>query len=344
MATETADPGRIERDLDDTRARLGSHLNELQGRLSPGQVIDDAMAYFRGSDGAEFGRNLLENVRTNPLPAAITGIGLAWLMASNTRATTSGSASKSTGSWDDFDFRLRVAESGVVRQPNEDVQRYNSRLTDARGQAAGISRQTDDTDQSFSDRVNGVLSKGQNAAADGAHGLRSKASDAVGAIGSAAGSAGSMAQSAAKRAGSALSQGGQSASQAGGNLVSALMENPMLLGALGLAAGALLGSLLPQSENEEDLLGGVAEQARTKVHGLADMAMDRGGNVAQAVLEAGKDSAGEHGLTESKSVGGFVDAALSGDLAANAKNVAQDVMKAGEKAVHENGLGQGGKS
>lgn len=101
--------------------------------------------------------------------------------------------------------------------------------------------------------------------------------------------------------------------------------------------------MLPQSENEEDLLGGVAAQARTTAHGLADTAMDSGGNVAQAMLAAGKNSAQQHGLTEGKSAGGIVDAALGGDLAANAKTIAQDVMKAGENAVHEERLGQRGK-
>ena len=81
----TSDSGRIERDLDETRSRLGAHLDELQDKLSPGQVLDDLMSYFRGSEGAAFGQNLVANIRANPMPAAITGVGLAWLMASNPR-------------------------------------------------------------------------------------------------------------------------------------------------------------------------------------------------------------------------------------------------------------------
>ncbi len=57
MAENASDPTRIERDLDQTRSRLGSHLSELQDRISPGQVLGDMMGYFRGSEGAEFGRN-----------------------------------------------------------------------------------------------------------------------------------------------------------------------------------------------------------------------------------------------------------------------------------------------
>ena len=35
MPTVSTDPSSIEHDLDQTRSRLGSHLSELQDRLSP---------------------------------------------------------------------------------------------------------------------------------------------------------------------------------------------------------------------------------------------------------------------------------------------------------------------
>jgi hypothetical protein len=118
----------------------------------------------------------------------------------------------------------------------------------------------------------------------------------------------------------------------------------VLLGALGLAAGALLGALIPQSDEEEAALGGIAGQARDAARTLAQEAANRGGSVAQAVLKAGQDSVAQHGLasTEGKSVGGIVDAVLSGDVAANAKQVAQDVLRAGDEAVRKEGLGAGG--
>ena len=72
---------RIEEDLRATRVRMDGRLTELQEHLTPGQILDDVMAYFRDSGGGDFGRNLMTSVRSNPLPAAITGIGLAWLQA-----------------------------------------------------------------------------------------------------------------------------------------------------------------------------------------------------------------------------------------------------------------------
>lgn len=361
--SNTSDPGRIESDLDQTRARLDSHLSELQDRLSPGQVLDDLMGYFRGSEGADFGRNLLDSVRANPLPAAITGIGLAWLMAANPhpgqgaavpsgrgRVRVSGAPGgvettyDAQGHYDAMQMRVRTAEQGVVRQPGEAEHAYTDRLNQARGQALGIARSAQDTAQSFGQRIQDALAAAAEAVTHGAHGLRDQVSGAAGQLGSSVSQLGSSAQGAASQLGSQIgggfAHGGQAAQRMGGSLVAALSDSPVLLGALGLAAGALLGALVPQSEQEEAALGGIAGQAREAFRGAAQEAVDRGGSVAQAVLDAGRSSVQQHGLTGDRSPGALVDAALSGDLATEAKQVAKEVLQAGDEAVRKKGLGQ----
>ena len=381
MSENTSDPDRIERDLDQTRSRLGSHLSELQERLSPGQVIDDAMAYFRGSEGADFGRNLLDSVRANPLPAALTGIGLAWLMASGSRPASAGGSAAYLGQeqiearpsrrvhvyrgpggsvaeggyGQDVAERVRTAELGVSRQTGEAEHTYSARLDEARGKAMGLARQAQESAESFGQRIRDALQSAKQTVSESAGSLRESAGNlrdqASSAASSAAASmsdatrstaqqlsryAGGAAQSMTGAAGSAtdaLARGGRKAGQAGGDLVSSLVESPVLLGALGLAAGAVLGVLLPQSEQEEAALGDIAGQARDTASGLAQEAADRGGKVAEAVIDAGRESAQSHGLAGGKSAGEITDAALSGDLAGNAKNVAQDVLRAGDEAI-----------
>ncbi len=360
MSQPSSEPGRIERDLDQTRARLDSRLSELQDRLSPGQVLDDLMGYFRGSEGADFSRSLLDSVRANPLPAAVTGIGLAWLMAANPRGVAPGAASAPSGrvrvysrtpAFDEGGSeaiveRLRSAEEGVARHPDEADHAYTERLDQARGQAMGLARHAQETTESFGQRLRDVLASAAQSLGAGAHDLRGQAGTAAGAAGSAVGSLGTglssgaqavggAVQGGAQWAGGALSQGGQAAGTAGGNLLSALTDSPVLLGALGVAAGALLGALLPQSEREGEALGGVAGQARDTVRGLAQQAVDGGAHVTQAVLDAGRESAGTHGLTGGRSVGQLVDAALSGDLAGQARQAAAEILKAGDDAVRK---------
>ncbi len=151
-ATET-DPAQIERELGETRSRLGGHLDALQNRLSPGQLLDDVMAQLRSNGGAEFGRNLLDSVRANPLPAALTGVGLAWMMASNGRNTGTVANALPDPIRSDINARLRKAELGVRRAADEPEHAYDARLASARGQVLGVARHAQETTSSFSARV-----------------------------------------------------------------------------------------------------------------------------------------------------------------------------------------------
>ena len=71
MTDVSVEQDRIEQDLARTRQRMDSRLSDLQDRLSPGQVVDDLMAYFRGSESGDFARNLMASVRANPLPRCV---------------------------------------------------------------------------------------------------------------------------------------------------------------------------------------------------------------------------------------------------------------------------------
>ena len=320
-----SDPGNIERELEQTRSRLDGHLSLLGEKLTPGQVVDDLMRYFRGREGAAFGRSLLDSVRANPLPAAITGIGLTWLMASNPAENGGGLRGRpvsgtrrvkvyhgafSDGGHEGVAQRVRTAERDVVRGQGETGQAYSDRLDAARGQAIGLARHARESSESFSQRVGAALEAAEDALGRTAHDLQ----DQIG--------------GAARRTGHALGQGSHAAGQA-------VSDSPLLLGAFGLAAGALLGVLLPQSEQEGAALEKIASQARNSARDLAQGATDKGSQVAQAVLEKGQESAGTHGLAGGRSVGGLVDAALSGSLARDAKEVATDALHAGDAAARE---------
>ena len=81
-----SDVERIERDLSGTRARLDATIDALRRRLAPGEMADRAIAYARGSGGGAFGRNLAGTVRDRPVPVALLGAGIAWLMLADWRS------------------------------------------------------------------------------------------------------------------------------------------------------------------------------------------------------------------------------------------------------------------
>lgn len=78
----TKSPEQLEREVDQARARLGKTANELSNRLSPGELIDQALGMAR-EHGGEFGRNLGSQVKSNPMPMILTSVGISWMMMSS---------------------------------------------------------------------------------------------------------------------------------------------------------------------------------------------------------------------------------------------------------------------
>lgn len=76
------DPEQLEREVDQARARLGRTASELSDRLSPGELMDQALGMAR-EHGGEFGRNLGAQVKNNPLPMILTSVGISWMMMSS---------------------------------------------------------------------------------------------------------------------------------------------------------------------------------------------------------------------------------------------------------------------
>ncbi len=356
MSSSIPKQAAIEGDLDRTRAHLSGSLGELRTRMTPGQVIDDLMRYFRGQEGAEFGRNLMDNVRSNPMPAAVTGIGLTWLMATSKRPGPAqapaavGATSKvrvyhpgqgyNEGGYKAVAARVNVAEMGVVRAIDEPDLDYTARLDDARGQALGLARHAQESTPSFSQRVRDALAAAQGTAAELGQGLSDRAGGLASTVGSQLQDVTDAVSHGTQQAGGAMSQGSDAVSQATGKMMKTLTETPLLLGALGLAAGALLGAFLPQPEQEAAALHDAAEAARQNASRLAQQTVDEGKNIGQAVVDKGMESADQQKLTGSRSAGEVVDAALGGTLATDAKQVATDVLKAGDEAFRKTALGE----
>src|SRR5437868_5154828 len=78
---------KLEREAGRTRAQLSETIEELRARMTPGRVIDQLIEYAQAGPGARFGRNLAREVRENPLPLVLIGIGIAWLMVASRRSS-----------------------------------------------------------------------------------------------------------------------------------------------------------------------------------------------------------------------------------------------------------------
>lgn len=295
MADATDDTGQIERDLAKTRARMDRRLDELGDRLQPNQLVNDALAHVTGGDGADFTQMLIAKAKSNPIPAALAAVGVAWLMASSQNKTRANRGEA------DLPTRLRSAEASVVRLPDEHPDVHASRLDDARGQVLGLARGASDTAVTYGQRI-------KDAMASATQSLREASHDVAG--------------------GAAARFGGAHDGGTGG-----LAGNPVVLGSAAALVGLVAGVFIPISDEEERALGTIAGRLRTRGRDLAQDVANRGAQVAGDALGAVKDSAQAHGLTADKPVGELIGDLKSGELLGHVKQAAQEVAGASKESV-----------
>ena len=331
MMDGISETDRIERDLAATRARMDDRLDELQDHLTPKQMLNDAFAYFRGGDGADFTKDLVTRARANPLPIALVGVGVAWLMASSQGSTEPGGSAPPGRGGDDLEARLRLAERDVQRFDHDDDDSFSARLDDARGKVVGVAREASDTAASYAQRIKDAVATALQGVREKSHDLTSGPGDALGRFGDGAGGRNASIQ-----------EGTHSMTRSGRNALASVAGNPFALGAVAALVGIVAGALLPTSDEEEAALGSFASKLRTTGRDLAQDVVDRGSRIATDTLDAVKDSAGAHGLSADKPVGELLADARSGDLLGNVREVAKETLQAGKDSAQAN-VGGGAK-
>ena len=329
---------RIEEDLRVTRARMDGRLTELQERLTPGQILDDVMAYFRDSGGGDFGRNLVASVRSNPLPAAITGIGLAWLMASGSgrygghRKCESGPSPRLAWLAKPPAGPIGLTRISICACQTPKGASPASTMRPRKPGGVGWMRPGEASSVSRAKRARPPSPSASGSQMPSAR--RSKVSwkKSTTCKIRPLTLAGGRVRLPTRQATQSL-EGSRRAKEAGSKIIATMGDNPLLLGAVALGFGALLGALIPQSEQEEAALADAGAKIRETALNAAQGVMDRGSEIADQALAAGQKSAGAHGLSGDTSVGELLDSARSGELLDRVEKVARDTLHSTQAAL-----------
>jgi len=279
VSERSSDPAAIEQELEETRARLGHHLDQLVQRLSPGQLLDEGLSYLRTGQGAAFARNLGAQVRDNPLPVTLSAVSLAWLAVASSLGGSNGAKTSSSRAIVPYDNdsvteRARRAGDAVSRMVGETEDAFRERVSAARAGVLGLKHDAEETAAAFADRVQQMMGQTRQSVREGAAAV----GDMMGRGRDAAGRAGDYAY------------------DTGIGLGKMLTESPVLLAALSVSAGALLGALLPRTELEQAYAGNAAAQAMGAAEDLARDAVARGKRVAEAAMNAGYQAAAKEGM------------------------------------------------
>lgn len=76
----TQDIKDLERDVEETRARLDHTIDRLQDKLSVSGVVDDLLGSARHNSYASFFDDAMTVIRRNPIPVMLVAAGVGWLI------------------------------------------------------------------------------------------------------------------------------------------------------------------------------------------------------------------------------------------------------------------------
>ena len=227
-------PEQLEREADSARHAVEGTLAELEERLSPGQLLDRVMDVVK-RHGGEFGDNLLTQVRNNPLPTIIAGVGVAWLMTASKRPPSR--AYPHFGDNYGSDDRSGTAD------------RFSSAFESARDTASS----TAESAKSAATDAMDATTRAARGTADAAERTAHRAAD--------------MTRQTADRVARASRASAHSVTDGYSYLY---REQPLVLGAIAVAAGAALGALLPSTRSEDSVLGETSDEVKARLQSEAE--------------------------------------------------------------------------
>ena len=286
---------QLEREAEASRESISYHLDELRSRMTAGEVVDQVMDYARNGTGGQFAENLRRQVVNNPLPVALIGAGISWLLMSGSKAPADRASRLKGASTKGADFvdstfegaagfgeSLQKKGSRVAEDASDAARETASSLTDkARSAAAGVSEYAQDAKSRLRERVGSAGSSASETFSSMSKGATERLQKST---------------EIARETTSALRQ---RAAETNRQAVALVRDQPLVLVGLGLAVGSILGALLPGTKTEDQLMGEAsddlkesgAEVAEQQVDNLKTTAERALGKAAQDVAKSAEDQA-----------------------------------------------------
>jgi hypothetical protein len=320
------DTHEIRQNIEQTRAQMSSTIDAIQERLSPQNLVQQAKDSVReatigraqdvmsdmGDTAKNAGYSILDTIRENPLPAALAGIGLGWLIMKarghqdhQDHGYSAYRADRSYGP--DYGYR------GTYTRSNYPA--YQAGYNQYGQYGAGAYRADYPRDYRTDQQSQGMVSQATDKVQNMASQATDKVQDAASNVADTAQNvASNVSDTAQQWAGQAQDQAQQlgyeaqwQAQRARGWLEQTWESNPLAMGAVALAAGALIGGLIPETQKENQWMGEARENLVQKAQDVAQDTMNKVQNVAQEVAsqatETAKQAAQQQGLTGSSASG-----------------------------------------
>lgn len=303
MSTFSKDSAQLEREVEEQRHKIENRIDEIRERLSPGQIVDELLSYTKNG-GQHFAANLGQTVSNNPLPAALLGISLVWLMSGQGPKLSASPAhseparprgmeypyasvaggmrrvshaadpsGKWYSEWQDTAGKRYKAESNALGH------RVSEFMDDAGRKFGGFIDETGHRVSDFQDEAGNRFDDAMGWASHTFHDAQQGVSDAIDHV----------SHQAQKLAGGAQHQMDRTTRMA----MDMFRDQPLVAGALAFAAGAAIGAALPHTDQEDQAIGKVADKVKRQASEVASDVYEEGKAKAAELYEKGRDGAAQ---------------------------------------------------
>ena len=318
MTYDNKSAAELEREVAEQRNRVESRIGEIKDRLSPGQLLDEALSYTKHG-GAHFASNLSNQIAGNPLPAALVGVGLAWLISSTASGNghTQHSAPLTDHTYDeDANYPYaRVSSGGLkrVKHGADEAGQWWSEFETSTGQRfkaksnelgeraghfadetgkmfSGFIDETGNRIRDFQDEAGNALSQARGWTDHNWRALQHNIASGVAGVSSAARDAMHNVRSGTRHLGGSVQHQSDVLSR---QIVNLFDQQPLVAGALAFAVGAAVGAALPRTAQEDELLGEQADKLRGEAMKQAGKLYEQGKEKASEIYEEASTEAGK---------------------------------------------------
>lgn len=271
-----ADIAELERSISATRATLDRDLSALENKLSPDALIHQAIGYIKTGPN-EFLVNLGQTVKRNPVPAALLGLSIGWLMLSG--------GSRAPG----LDEADRVYDDQSWRDPDA---RYGDGDLYGRTGSYDTSHPRAGAAAQVKDKVrSGAAAIGERASAlkQDATGVADRINDKINAARGKMSEANQHAQEVFQRARERVAHARYTLAQQPQRIQAGARDladhHPFMLGAIAFVAGAVIAASLKRTHIEDEWMGEYRDRALAEAEHLARSELQHGAESAREALD-----------------------------------------------------------
>ncbi len=328
--TDGDETTQVRTQIEQTRSELGQTIDAIQQKLSPSNLVDEAKsavqdatvgavgnvvgsatdtvgqavgsatgAVQQAASGVEstavgMGNTVVETIKQNPIPAALAGVGLGWLIMSIRQQSSKQPARQSSQGYSPSQGYSGMRSQGSPGGTNpygwydsEGASAYTGYPSDTGytgGYPTGYSGQGQQSEGGLSGtagQVQDTVGQAVNQAQDTASQVASQAQQ----------TASQMATQVQNTAGQVVNQASQSVQGATTGLQEMMRQRPLAVGLMAVGLGAALGLAVPETEKEDAIMGSAREDLMQRAQQTAQQTMQKVETVAEHTFDAAKQEA-----------------------------------------------------